>query len=55
MFVRVDGAFINLALVHSIDVHDNSTATLWFTGTEGTCRDVTADDMKAIEAVIQRK
>jgi hypothetical protein len=53
MFVKVEGGYINLDLVHSIDVADDGAATLWFVGTEYANRDVTADDMKAIEAAIR--
>lgn len=53
MFVKIEGSYINLALVHSIDLNDDGTATLWFTGADGACRDVTADDLKVIEAAIR--
>jgi len=52
MFVKIEGSYINLALVHSIDLNDDGTATLWFTGADGACRDVTADGLKVIEAAI---
>lgn len=35
MFVKIEGSYINLALVHSIDLNDDGTATLWFTGADG--------------------
>lgn len=50
MFVKIEGALVNLDLVYNIDLNDDGTATLWFIGK--VCRDVTAEDMKAIEAVI---
>ena len=50
MFIKIDGSYVNLALVHSIDLNDDGTATLWFTWA---CRDVTADDLKVIEAAIR--
>lgn len=53
MFVKIEGSYINLALVHSIDLNDDGTATLWFAGADGACRDVTADDLKIIEATIR--
>ena len=53
MFIKIDGSYVNLALVHSIDLNDDGTATLWFTGADGACRDVTADDLKVIEAAIR--
>ena len=53
MFVKIEGSYINLALVHSIDLNDDGTATLWFTGADGACRDITADDLKVIEAAIR--
>ena len=53
MFVKIEGSYINLALVHSIDLNDDGTATLWFAGADGACRDVTADDLKVIEAAIR--
>ena len=32
MFVKIDGSYVNLALVYSIDLNDDDgTATLWFT------------------------
>lgn len=55
MFVKVDGSYVNLDCVHTIDLNDDGTATLWFAGAYGAYgarRDVTADDMKAIEAAI---
>lgn len=52
MFVKVDGGYVNLDCVHTIDLNDDGTATLWFAGADGACRDVTADDMKTIEAAI---
>lgn len=55
MFVKVVGGYINLDLVHSIDVADDGAATLWFVGTEYANRDVTVDDMKAIEAAIRHE
>ena len=55
MFVRIDGSYVNLDLVYSIDVYDDGTATLWFTGADGACRDVTADDLKVIEAAIRHE
>jgi hypothetical protein len=55
MFVKIEGSYINLALVHSIDLDDDGTATLWFTGADGACRDVTADDLKIIEAAIRHE
>lgn len=55
MFVKIDGSYINLDLVHSIDVNDDGTATLWFTGAGGACRDVTADALKVIEAAIRHE
>jgi len=55
MFVKIEGSYINLALVHSIDLNDDGTATLWFTGADGACRDVTADDLKIIEAAIRHE
>jgi hypothetical protein len=55
MFVKIEGTYINLALVHSIDLNDDGTATLWFTGADGACRDVTADDLKVIEAAIRHE
>lgn len=54
MFAKIEGSYINLALVHSIDLNDDDgTATLWFAGADGACRDVTADDLKVIEAAIR--
>lgn len=55
MFVKIEGSYINLDLVHSIDVYDDGTATLWFTGVDGLCRDVTADDLKVIEGAIRHE
>ena len=55
MFVKIGGSYINLDLVHSIDVDDDGTATLWFTGVDGLCRDITADDLKVIEAAIRHE
>ncbi|MCR4565844.1 MAG: hypothetical protein K5651_07130 [Bacteroidales bacterium] len=55
MFVKIDGSYINLGLVHSIDVYDDGTATLWFAGVDGLCRDVTADDLKVIEGAIRHE
>ncbi len=55
MFVKIEGSYINLDLVHTIDVYDDGTATLWFTGADGVCRDVTADDLKIIEAAIRHE
>jgi hypothetical protein len=55
MFVKIEGGYINLDLVHTIDTNDDGTATLWFAVTGEICRDVTADDMKAIEAAIRHE
>lgn len=55
MFVKIDGSYVNLDLVYFIDVRDDGTATLWFTGVDGLCRDVTADDLKVIEAAIRHE
>ena len=55
MFIKVDGGYVNLDRVSSIDVDDDGTATLWFGETYGACRDVTADDMKEIEAAVRCK
>ena len=41
MFVKVDGGYVNLDCVHTIDLNDDGTATLWFAGADGACRDVT--------------
>lgn len=53
MFVKIEGSLVNLALVYNIDLNDDGTATLWFVGR--TYRDVTAEDMKAIEAAIRHE
>ena len=53
MFVKIEGALVNLDLVYNINLNDDGTATLWFVGR--TCRDVTAEDMKAIEAAIRHE
>ena len=53
MFVKIDGGYINLDLVNTIDTNDDGTATLWFAGAGELSRDVTADDMKAIEAAMR--
>lgn len=55
MFVKIEGSLVNFDLVYNIDLNDDGTATLWFIGTAGACRDVTADDMKAIEAAIRHE
>ena len=50
MFVKIEGSLVNLDLVYYIDLNDDGSATLWFIGKA--CLDVTAEDMKAIEAAI---
>ena len=55
MFVKIEGSLINLDLVCTIDLNDDWSATLWFTGTENAYRDVTADDMKVIEEAIRHE
>lgn len=55
MFVKIEGGYVNLDLVHTIDTNDDGTAALWFAGTDAVCRDVTADDMKAIKAAIRHE
>lgn len=53
MFVKVDGGYVNLDRIYSIDMQDDGSATLWFGEADSVYRDVTADDMKAIEAAIR--
>lgn len=55
MFVKIEGSLVNLDQVYIIDVNDDGTATLWFTGTDNVCRDVTVDDMKSIMEAIRHE
>lgn len=55
MFVKIEGSYINLDLVHTIDVNDDGTATLWFVGADGACRDITEADLSIIVNAIRHE
>lgn len=55
MFVKIEGSLVNLDLVYTIDLNDDGTATLWFTGTENGCRDVTEADLSVIINAIRHE
>lgn len=55
MFVKIEGSLVNLDLVYDIDLNDDGTATLWFTGTENVCRDITEADLSVIINAIRHE
>lgn len=55
MFIKIEGSYINLDLVCTIDVNDDGTGTLCFTGLGGAYRDITAKDLEAIVAAIRQE
>lgn len=55
MFVKIEGSLVNLDLVYNIDLNDDGTATLWFTGTENASRDITEADLSVIINAIRHE
>lgn len=55
MFVKIEGSLVNLDLVYNIDLNEDGTATLWFTGTENASRDITEADLSVIINAIRHE